>query len=92
MTENTSLTGWVVEVTTLGDLSGSEGRSNYFKSLRGAPSFKYFNVAIAVASKAEEATTAHLADAPDREARAVRALSAKELASLNLRAGEVVAA
>lgn len=92
MIENTSQTGWVVEVTTQGDLSRSEGRSSYFRALRGAPSFHYFNVAIAVASKAVEATSAYLAEDPPREARAIRVLSSEELASLNLRSGEVVAA
>jgi hypothetical protein len=80
MTENTSLTGWVVEVTTQGELSRSDGRSNYF------------NVAIAAANKAEAATTAHLAEEPPREARAVRMLSSRELASLKLQAGQVAAA
>jgi hypothetical protein len=92
MTENTSLTGWVVEVTTQGELSRSDGRSNYFRALRGAPSFQYFNVAIAAANKAEAATTAHLAEEPPREARAVRMLSSRELASLKLQAGQVAAA
>ncbi len=92
MTEKTSPTGWVVQVTTPGEISRTPSRGSQLKNLRGAPSFEYFNVAIAVPDKAEEATTAHLAEDQAREARAVRALSSDELASLNLKAGEVASA
>jgi hypothetical protein len=92
MTEKTSPTGWVVQVTTPGELSLAPSRRSQGMNLRGAPSFQYFNVAIAVPEKAEEATTAHLAEDQAREVRAVRALSARELASLNLKAGEVASA
>jgi len=60
--------------------------------LLGAPSFKYFNVAIAAAAKAIEATTQHLADTEDRETSVVRALSSEEIALLRLKPGEVGAA
>jgi len=92
MTEKTSPPGWVVQVTTPGELSRTQSRSSQLKGLRGPPSFEYFNVAIAIPDKAEEATTAHLGDEHAREARAVRPLSSEELASLNLKAGKVVAA
>lgn len=92
MIEKASPAGWVVQVTTPGELSRTRTRSSLLKDLRGAPSFEYFNVAVAVPGKAEEATTLHLAEAQTREARAVRALSSEEIASLNLKAGEVVPA
>lgn len=92
MIEKTPPTGWVVQVTTPGELSRTQSRSSQLKGLRGPPSFEYFNVSIATPDKAEEATTAHLAEEHARDARAVRVLSSDELASLNLKAGEVVAA
>jgi hypothetical protein len=57
----------------------------------GAPSFLYFNVAIADAHKAAEATGKHLAipDGDDRKIHAVRSLSVAEIAALNLNPGEV---
>jgi hypothetical protein len=56
-----------------------------------APSFKYFNVAMADPEKATEATAKYLAkaDATDGETRAVRKLSSAEIATLGLKAGEV---
>jgi hypothetical protein len=60
--------------------------------LLGAPSFKYFNVAIAAAGKAIEATSKHLADAEDRETSVVRPLSLAEIAALGLKPGDVVPA
>lgn len=92
MTEKSPPAGWVVQVTTPGEFSRTSERSSQLRALRGAPSFEYFNVAIAVAGTAEEATTLHLAEDLAREARAVRALSSEEIASLNLKAGEVVPA
>ncbi len=92
MIEKALAAGWVVQVTTPGEISRTQARSSQLKGLRGAPSFEYFNVAIAMPAKAEEATTAHLAEDLPREARVVRALSPEEIASLNLKAGEVVPA
>jgi hypothetical protein len=60
--------------------------------LGGAPSFKYFNVAIAAPDKAMEATTKYLAkdaDAKAGEMSVVRKLSSGEIAALSLKAGEV---
>ena len=58
-----------------------------------APSFQYFNVAIAVANTAIEATSKHLAKAKaegkDGELSVVRGLSSAEIAALSLKAGEV---
>jgi hypothetical protein len=60
----------------------------------GVPSFQYFNVAIAAPNKAIEATTKHLAKTETKEGEmsVVRALSAGEIAALNLTTGEVKAA
>jgi hypothetical protein len=57
--------------------------------LFGAPSFKYFNVAIGAGTKAMEATRKHLADAGLRKTSVVRALSAAEIAALALNPGDV---
>jgi hypothetical protein len=64
----------------------------------GAPSFRYFNVAIAGANNAVEATARHLAkgeakaETKDGEMCVVRGLSSEEIAVLSLSAGEVRAA
>lgn len=92
MTEKTSPAGWVVQVTTPGLPSLTASPSNLLSGLLGPPSFEYFNVAIVAPGKAVEATTKHLTAAKDREARVVRELSSAEIASLNLKAGEVVPA
>jgi hypothetical protein len=92
MTEKSPPAGWVVQVTTPGEPSLTQTRSSQLSALRGAPSFAYFNVAIAIADEAEEATTVHLAEETAREACAVRALTSREIASLNLKTGEVVPA
>ena len=57
----------------------------------GAPSFQYYNVAIAAPNNAIEATAKHLvaADAADGEKSVVRGLSAAEIAALHLKTGEV---
>jgi hypothetical protein len=56
-----------------------------------APSFQYFNVAIAAPKTAIEATTKHLvaAEAQGGEMSVVRGLSSREIAALSLKAGEV---
>ncbi|NJO35754.1 MAG: hypothetical protein HC869_24420 [Rhodospirillales bacterium] len=59
---------------------------------RDAPSFKYFNVAIAASDKAIEATAKFVGKAIatiDDEISVARKLSAGELAALGLAAGEV---
>jgi hypothetical protein len=55
----------------------------------GAPSFRYFNVALAAPEKAIEATRKHVAEANDEEVSAVRRLSLGEIAALGLASGEV---
>jgi hypothetical protein len=60
--------------------------------LVSAPSFEYFNVAIAAPAKAMEATTKHLAEGAkpkSGEMSVVRELSSVEIAALRLKAGEV---
>jgi hypothetical protein len=88
MTEKPSPAGWVVQVTTQGKPSLTPSRTGRLSSILGAPSFQYFNVAIAGAVKAVEAVSA-LADAEGKESRVVRGLSAQELDALRLKAGEI---
>jgi hypothetical protein len=60
--------------------------------LTNAPSFAYFNVAIAASDKAIDATTQYLAKGAEPKAgemSVVRNLSAGEVAALGLKAGEV---
>ena len=89
MTEQAAETGWVVQVTVPAppQISNSKWRG---ESARNAPTFQYFNVAIADAVKAVAATAKHLAG-PDenREMRVVRGLSLGEVAALSLTAGQV---
>ena len=93
MTEKAPPAGWVVQVTL--PAPPAPPRADGFRWIgpvvSGAPSFQYFNVAIAASSKAIEATTKHLvkADAKTGEMSAVRGLSAGEIAALSLKAGEV---
>jgi len=63
--------------------------SAYLSTLLGAPTFKYFNVAVATAEAAIAATTKHLADPQHPETSVVRALSLREIAALGLTAGDV---
>ena len=91
MSDKAPPAGWVVQVTTPGQPSSwlsSPNASRYNAGLLGAPSFKYFNAAIAVAGKAIEAAK-HFAEAEGREAHVVRSLSSKEIAALGLMPGEV---
>lgn len=93
MTE-ASPAGWVVQETIVAEpTERAPGNPwNHFSALVGAPTFKYFNVAIAAPNKAMEATTSHVAK--NREAKAgmmsvVRKLSSGEVAALSLAVGEV---
>jgi hypothetical protein len=81
--------GWVVEIVIPGERSSERLPSGYLSTLLGAPTFKYFNVALATAEAAMAATTKHLADPEDRETSVVRALSMAEVAGLGLTAREV---
>jgi hypothetical protein len=53
-----------------------------------APSFKYFNVAIADPNMAVEATSRQSAEAEPGEMRVVRELSSREIDALSLKAGD----
>ena len=92
MTDKTPPAGWVVQVTTPGLPSLARSPSGRLSAILGAPSFKYFNVAIAAAGKAVEATTDYLADAQARDTCVVRSLSVKEMAALGLSPGDVAPA
>jgi len=93
MTEKTPPAGWVVQVSIPAPLAPprAEGTRWLGPVVLGAPSFQYFNVAIAAPGKAIDATTKHLAKgkAKDDEMSVVRGLSAGEIAALSLKAGEV---
>ena len=90
MIDKASPAGWVVQVTVLAPPSAADNRW-IGPRLLAAPSFKYFNVAIAAPNKALEATTKHLAATKAEEGAmsVVRGLSTGELAVLKLAAGEV---
>ena len=93
MSEKSPPAGWVVQVAV--PAPPAAPRADGFRWIgpvvSGAPSFQYFNVAIAASGKAIEATTKHLAkaDAKGGEMSAVRGLSAGEIAALKLEAGQV---
>jgi hypothetical protein len=93
MNQKTSPAGWVVQVTVPAPPSPprADGTRWIGAVALSAPSFHYYNVAIAAANTAVEATTKHLAksEAKGVETRVVRGLSAKEIAALSLQAGEV---
>ena len=81
--------GWVVQVTIPGRPSAVPTASGRLSGILGPPSFKYFNVAIAEAEKAIEATLKVVGTDPPQETSAVRRLAAGEIAALGLKAGEV---
>ena len=90
MTDKAPPAGWVVQVI-IPAVPAEPGTPGALRGLISvaAPSFKYFNVAIAGPSKAMEATTKHAAEAKHREVSVVRALSSEEIAELRLKDGEV---
>jgi hypothetical protein len=94
MIDKTSPAGWVVQVITPGKASliATPGGRRSGPGLVGPPSFRYFNVAIAAAGMAIEATTKQLAEDDDKETAVVRPLSSAEIATLKLKAGDVVPA
>ena len=86
--------GWVVQVAIPKKPETTEANAPWRPPvmLVSAPSFEYFNVAIAAADKAMEATTNHLAQSAEAKAgvmSVVRKLSSGEIAALSLQAGEV---
>jgi hypothetical protein len=91
MTDKAPPAGWVVQVTVPAPLPTSSTDRWVGPVQMDAPSFQYFNVAIADADKAGEATAKHLAmpDDDDRAVHVVRRLSLAEIAALTLSPGEV---
>src|SRR6185295_4300018 len=95
MTVKAPPAGWVVQVTIVSSPSppSKEGAQWIGDKMPGAPSFEYFNVAIANPDKAVEATTKYLAKgkvgAEEVAASTVRKLSSAEVAALGLKVGEV---
>lgn len=94
MTEKALPTGWVVQVAIPAEPEARAADAPWRPSvmLVNAPSFEYFNVAIADPDKAMEATTKHLAKGAKPKAgtmSVVRKLSSREIAALSLQAGEV---
>ena len=93
MPEKTSPAGWVVQVAVPAPIAPprADGTRWIGAVALSAPSFQYFNVAIAAPKNAIEATTKHLASAEAKggEMSVVRQLSSKEIAALSLAAGEV---
>jgi hypothetical protein len=87
MTDKASPTGWVVQVIIPAPITQVGAQATALS----APSFRYFNVAIADPRMAIEATSKHLpdADADDLRIGVVRGLSSKEIDALSLLAGEV---
>jgi hypothetical protein len=84
MSEKPPPAGWVVQIVIPAQFGEWIGAT-----MPDAPSFKYFNAAVAVAGKAIEAAR-QLAMAG--EGRVVRALSSAEIAALGLQPGEVESA
>jgi hypothetical protein len=90
----TTPAGWVVQaiIPTEPETRTADARWRPAVMLTNAPSFAYFNVALAASDKAIDATTQYLAsgaEAKTGEMSVVRKLSAGEVAALGLEAGEV---
>jgi hypothetical protein len=87
MTDKASPAGWVIQATIAATLA--EGSTWRGAGAPSAPSFRYFNVAIAASDKAVQAAET-LADTEANvlEVRAVRPLSAAEIAAAALKTGE----
>lgn len=88
MTDKTSAAGWVVQLTIPGvPIIQAEG-SKWRPAMSTNPSFQFFNVAIGSADKAVEVVRKNLGASAEAPLRVVRALSAAEISSIPLRAGE----
>ena len=89
MRGKTTPAGWVVQLTIPVYITPTRCTPWIGPAILGAPSFQYFNVAIADAEMAVEATRKHLGSDSDVIVGVVRALSAAEVASIPLSLGEV---
>jgi len=74
--DKASPAGWVVQIMTPGHAGA-------------APAFRYFNVAVADAKMAVEATAKHVTPEGEAHISPVRQLSAQEVAAIRLKAGAV---
>jgi hypothetical protein len=91
MNDKTAPAGWVVQQTVPAAPAAADRARWIGPVLLAAPSFQYFNVAIASVEKAIEATMKHLARAEVQagEMSVVRGLSLREIAALRLEDGQV---
>jgi hypothetical protein len=91
MSGKTTPAGWVVQLTIPAPLTPTraDGSPWIGPAILGAPFLQYFNVAIADAEMAVEATRKHSGSNSDVIVGVVRALSAAEVASIPLSLGEV---
>jgi hypothetical protein len=92
MIDKASPAGWVVQVTMATAPASQEGARWIGPQMPGAPSFRYYNVAIGSPDKAIEAAANYVAkgkaDAADVATSTVRQLSSAEVAALGLKPGE----
>jgi hypothetical protein len=89
MNQNTAAAGWVVQLTIPGVLIIRPEGAKWRPAENSAPTYQFFDVAIASADKAIEAAR-KLAGASDEAVmRVVRALSASEIDAIKLRAGDI---
>ena len=95
MTDKASPAGWVVQSNyrRTSRPPSKEGARWVVDKMPGAPSFEYFNAAIANPGQALDATKKYLAkvkaDVGIGDASTVRQLSSAEVDALRLKAGEV---
>jgi hypothetical protein len=91
MSDKTTPAGWVVQLTLPAPINPTRADDTPWigPAISGAPCLQYFNVAIADAEMAVEATRKHSGIDSGVIVAAVRALSAAEVASIPLSVGEV---
>jgi hypothetical protein len=87
MTEKSSPAGWVVQLSIPGKTT--EGSMWRGPALAEAPTFQFFNVAIASNEKAIEAARKKSGASNEIVMSTVRALSASEVEFVGLKSGEV---
>jgi hypothetical protein len=88
MTEKTTAAGWVVQLTTPGSPIVQPEGSKWRPTVISSPTFQFFNVAIGSADKAVAAVRKKLGASEEAPMRVVRPLSAAEVDSIALRAGD----
>ena len=91
MSDKATPAGWVVQLTLPAPISPTraDGTPWIGPAILGAPSLQYFNVAIADAEMAMEATRKHSGSDSGVIVGVVRTMSAAEVASIPLSVGEV---